>query len=154
MKKKQAKYASAQSGAAELRETMVARPESDTAGTGMVRTQVYLTRAEHDFLQAESSRRRQPMAAILRSFVDEKMALPADAWTNNPMLRPAPAEPDWNSPTDAAINHDHYLYGAPKKWINVGGQWVEAPPLPEDYYENDASYEAYNRRLRELDESR
>ena len=137
-----------------LKETMPSRPEPDTPISAMVRTQVYLTRAEHDFLQTESSRCGKPMAAILRAFIDEKMTVPTDAWTNNPMLRPTPAEPDWNSPADAAINHDHYLYGAPKKWIKVNGQWVEASPLPEDYYENDASYEAYNQRLYELDESR
>jgi len=152
--KKVTKYPATPSEGAVLKETVAARPESETPSTAMVRTQVYLTRAEYDFLQAESSRSGEPMAAILRTFIDEKMAVPIDAWTNNPMLRPAPAEPDWNSPADAAINHDHYLYGAPKKWIKRNGQWVEAPPLPEDYYENDASYEAYNQRLRELDESR
>ncbi len=137
-----------------LKEAPPVPPKTDTPNSAMVRTQVYLTRAEHDFLQAESSRRGQPMAAILRAFIDEKMSVPTDAWTNNPMLRPTPAEPDWDSPADAAINHDHYLYGAPKKWIKRSGQWVEAPPVPEDYYENDASYEAYNQRLCELDESR
>jgi hypothetical protein len=152
--KKVTKYRAAPSGSGVLKETVAAEPSSATPTSAMVRTQVYLTQAEHDFLQAESSRRGQPMAGILRSFVDEKMAVPTDAWTNNPMLRPTPTEPGWDSPADAAINHDHYLYGAPKKWIKRNGQWVEAPPLPEDYYENDASYEAYNRRLRELAESR
>jgi hypothetical protein len=152
--KKATKFSATTSEKAMLRETVLVPPESVSPSRAMVRTQVYLTRAEHEFLQAESSRRGKPMAAILRAFVDEKMAVPPDAWTNNPMLRPAPAEPGWNPPVDAAINHDHYLYGAPKKWIKVNGQWVEAPPLPEDYYENDASYEAYNQRLRELDESR
>ncbi len=152
--KKVKKYSATPSEEAMLKETVAVSPESVSPSPSMVRTQVYLTRAEHEFLQAESSRRGKPMAAILRALVDEKMAMPADAWTNNPMLRPTPAEPDWDSPADAAINHDHYLYGAPKKWIKRSGQWVEAPPLPEDYYENDASYEAYNQRLCELDESR
>lgn len=152
--KKARKYSSAPSQSGVLKETMTAHATSTSPGLAMVRTQVYLTQAEHDFLQAESSRRGQPMAAVLRSFVDEKMAVPVDAWTNNPMLRPTPSEPNWVAPADAAINHDHYLYGAPKKWIKRNGQWVEAPPVPEDYYENDASYEAYNRKLRDLDESR
>ena len=151
--KKATKYTAPATKSDVLKEALPVLPGTDKPGSAMVRTQVYLTQAEYDFLQAESSRRDEPMAAILRSFVDEKMAVPVDAWTNNPMLRPAVAEPDWDSPADAAINHDHYLYGAPKKWIKVNGQWVEAPPLPDDYYENDASYESYNQRLRELDES-
>ena len=36
----------------------------------MVRTQVYLTRAEHDFLQSEAARRNEPMSAVLRSIID------------------------------------------------------------------------------------
>ena len=28
------------------------------------------------------------MAAVIRGFIDEKMEIPEDAWTNNPMLRP------------------------------------------------------------------
>ena len=26
------------------------------------------------------------MAAVIRSFIDEKMEIPEDAWTNNPMF--------------------------------------------------------------------
>ena len=26
------------------------------------------------------------MAAVIRNFIDEKMEIPEDAWTNNPML--------------------------------------------------------------------
>ena len=37
-------------------------------------------------------------------------------------------------PEDGAINHDHYIYGCPKKWMKRKGQWVETPPLPDDYY--------------------
>jgi hypothetical protein len=119
----------------------------------MVRTQIYLSRTEYDFLQAESTQRGEPMAAVIRAFIDERMQLPEDAWTNNPMLRPTPADSTFDTPTDAAINHDHYLYGTPKKWIRAKGKWVEAPPLPDDYYENDASYEAYNRRLSALEKA-
>ena len=59
----------------------------------MMRTQIYLTRGEYHFLQAEARKRKEPMAAVIRSLVDEKMALPDDVWTNNPMLRPTPVEP-------------------------------------------------------------
>ena len=120
----------------------------------MMRTQIYLTKSEYHFLQTEARKRKEPMAAVIRSLVDEKMALPDDVWTNNPMLRPTPVEPGWNPPEDAAINHDHYLYGSSKKWIKVKRQWVAAPPLPDDYFDNDASYEDYNRKVRALEKAR
>jgi hypothetical protein len=100
---------------------VVPAPESS-----MIRTQIYLTPAEYHFLQAESQRRKEPMAAVIRSIVDDKMELPDDAWTNNPMLRPTPKDPTFDLPEDAAINHDHYLYGTPKRYVKVKGQWVLA----------------------------
>jgi hypothetical protein len=101
-------------------------PTESSDGEAMVRTQIYLTRAEHHFLQAEARRRNQPMAAVLRSFVEEKMRVPDDAWTDNPMLRPTPKDARFELPEDAAINHDHYLYGTPKKYVKRKGQWVLA----------------------------
>jgi hypothetical protein len=120
----------------------------------MIRTQIYLNKEEHEFVRREASRRDEPMAAVIRRFIDEKMKIPEDAWTNNPMLKSWPSDPDSDSPPDAAINHDHYLYGCPKKWIKVNGQYVEAPPLPDDYYENRASSEAYDKMLKDMDETK
>ncbi len=122
-----------------------------SGSSGMVRTQIYLSREEHAFVQAEAARLGEPMAAIIRSFIDEKMQLPEEAWTDNPMLRPTPVDPGFEMPADAAINHDHYLSGAPRKWIKVRGSWVEAPPLPADYYENETSYAAYHEHVRQLE---
>lgn len=90
----------------------------------MVRTQVYLTRAEHDYLQSEAARRNEPMSAVLRSIIDEKMTLPEDAWTNNPMLEPTVNDPGYEGHEDASINHDYYAYGGSKKYKKVGGEWV------------------------------
>ena len=98
------------------------------APPAMVRTQIYLNRGEYDFVQAQASQRGEPMAAVIRAFIDEKMQLPDEAWTNNPMLRPTPKDPDFELPEDAAINHDHYLYGTPKKYLKVSGKWV----MPEE----------------------
>ena len=119
----------------------------------MIRTQLYLTPQEHAFLQAEAVRRSEPMAAVLRGFIDEKMTIPDEAWENNPLLQPPVEDPDWKGHEDGAINHDHYIYGCPKKWIKQGGKWVEAPPLPEDYYSSPARAAAYDLALREMDES-
>jgi len=121
--------------------------------SSMIRTQIYLTRAEYDFLQKEALHSDEPMAAIIRSYIDERMNVPEDAWTNNPMLEPTTPDPNFKGHEDGAINHDHYIYGCPKKWIKRKGKWVEAPPLPDDYYEDAKSRSAYDKKLRQLDES-
>ena len=115
---------------------------------GMVRTQIYLSRVQHDHVQTEASRRGEPMAAVIRSYIEDRMNVPADAWENNALLS-LPADPDFEGHEDGAINHDHYVYGGPKKWVRRGGRWVEAPPLPEDYYTNAESAAAYDRTLEE-----
>ena len=120
----------------------------------MIRTQIYLSQDEHNFLQIEAKRRGEPMAAVIRGFIDEKMAVPEDAWTNNPMLRSAEVDPAWKGHEDGGRNKDHYLYGTPKEWIKVKGKWVKAPELPKDYFENRASRNAHDRRLGKMDESR
>lgn len=135
----------------ELKETASA---GKMVAGAMVRTQIYLNRDEYDFLQREASRRDEPMAAVIRSFIDEKMEIPEDAWTNNPMLDPTPHDPNWKCHEDGGINHDHYIYGCPKKWIKVKGEYIEAPPLPDDYYSNRASGDAYDKMIRELDETK
>ena len=145
------KYPSHKRSAAELKESAVADEVHDAP---MVRTQIYLNREEYDFVQTEARRRNEPMAAVIRNFIDEKMEIPEDAWTNNPMLRPWPHDPDWKGHEDTGINHDHYLYGVPKNVIKVKGKWVDAPPLPDNYYENRASRDAYDRKIRKLDESK
>ncbi len=95
---------------------------------GMVRTQIYLTRAEHGFIAAEAARRGEPMAAVIRGYIDDKMRLPDSAWALNPMLDPTPEDSRLELPEDAAINHDHYLYGAPKKYVKKRGQWILSNP--------------------------
>jgi hypothetical protein len=149
--RKPIKYRPHKSSAAELKEAAVA---DEARGNPMIRTQIYLNQEEYDFVQTEARRRNEPMAAVIREFIDEKMEIPEDAWTNNPMLRSWPHDPDWKSHEDTGINHDHYLYGVPKDVIKVKGKWVDAPPLPDDYYENRASRDAYDRKIRKLDESK
>ncbi len=151
--KKRVKYPKASKATLALKE---ASPAVETEPETMVRTQIYLSRSEHAFLQAEAKRRDQPMAAVIRDFVEEKMtdSLPDEAWTNNPIFKELPHDPTWKGHEDHGINHDHYLYGCPKKWIKVKGEWVESPPLPDDYYTNSKSREAYDRNLRRLDETK
>src|SRR5207248_1710611 len=84
--------------------------------TGMLRTQIYLSKTQYDFLQSEAARRDDTMAGVIRSLIDDKMKIPEDAWTNNPMLEPTPDDPNWEGAEDSSINHDHYAYGAPKRY--------------------------------------
>jgi hypothetical protein len=148
--KKPVKYPAPKRSAFELKETAEL---VDSPAEPMIRTQIYLSKAEHEFLQAEARRREKPMAAVIRSFIDEKMEIPKDPWKDNPILRPTVASPYDDGREDAGINLDHYLYGVPKDWIKVKGEWVEAPPLPKDYYENAAVKEAYDKMIKEIDES-
>jgi hypothetical protein len=110
----------------------------------MIRTQICLSKSEHEFVQNESDRQGKPMAAVIRAFIDEKMEIPESAWTDNPLLAP-PAEPGFVGPEDGVINLDHYIYGGPKKWMRRKGQWVEAPSVPDNYHTNPASAEAFDR---------
>lgn len=149
--RKTAKYPPIPTSGMEMKEVVAA---SDLQLGAMIRTQIYLSKREHEFIQAEAKRRDEPMAAVIRSFIDEQMEIPEEAWTNNPMLEPTVHDPDWKGHEDAGINHDHYVNGCPRKWIKVKGKWVESPPLPDDYYENRASREAYDREIQKLDESK
>ena len=68
--RKPIKYSSHTSSAAEFKESVVA---DEVQAAPMVRTQIYLNREEYDFVQAEARRRNEPMAAVIRNFIDEKM---------------------------------------------------------------------------------
>ena len=95
----------------------------------MIRTQIYLSKPEYEFLQAEGKRRDEPMAAVLRSFIDEKMRVPEEVWDNNPLLQPPVDDPDYKPRGDGVMNHDHYIYGGEKKYKKVKGKWALQPPL-------------------------
>lgn len=95
----------------------------------MVRTQIYLTRAEHAYLQQEAANCGEPMSAVIRNIIDEKMNIPEDAWANNSLLDPTPDVENWESPGDGSINHDHYIYGGAKKYEARGDDWELLPPL-------------------------
>lgn len=97
----------------------------------MIRTQIYLTRAEHSFLQSEVEKRGKPMASIIRGYIDEKMPEAELDWSKHPFLQP-PADPDFNGPGDLSINHDHYAYGTPKRYVKKGGKWVMGPEFVDE----------------------
>lgn len=112
----------------QLSEPMALRDRAEVykADPVMVRTQVYLTKAEHDFLTREGERTGKGLSGVLRGIIDEKMTIPEEAWKNNPMLEPTPDDPEWEGQEDASLNHDHYIYGGPKKYEKRHGKWVPA----------------------------
>ena len=123
--KKPLKYSSAPKPPDVLRD-LPALSRGLNESVGMVRTQIYLTRTEHGFSEAEAARRGETMAAVIRGCIDDKMRVPDTAWAANPMLEPTPADAGLELPEDAAINHDHYLYGTAKKYLKKRGKWVLA----------------------------
>jgi len=100
------------------------RPAVYKSEAAMVRTQIYLTKAEHDFLSREGERTGNGLSGVLRSIIEEKMSIPEDAWTKNPMLEPTVEDEVCDLPEDASLNHDYYAYGGAKKYKKVRGKWV------------------------------
>mgnify|MGYP003383330388 CR=1 FL=1 len=127
--KKPTRYSAPRRTPAVVRDMPLPITGADAQGV-MVRTQIYLTREEHGFISAEANRRGEPMAAVIRRYIEEKMQLPEAAWSENPMLDPTPPDDGFKLPEDAAINHDHYLYGTPRKYEKRRGRWVPAVPCP------------------------
>jgi hypothetical protein len=123
--KKPLKYSSAPKPPDVLRD-LPALTRGLNESVGMVRTQIYLTRTEHGFIEAEAARRGETMAAVIRGCIDDKMRVPDTAWAANPMLEPTPSDAGLELPEDAAINHNHYLYGTAKKYLKKRGKWVLA----------------------------
>ena len=100
------------------------------SAAGMIRTQIYLTPEEHHFVDSESRRRGIPMAGVIREIIEEKMRVPDEAWAK--FLAPVPDDPNWEGPEDGSINHDHYVYGAPKRYVKKNGKWVKTPELLDE----------------------
>ena len=112
-------------------EPMILNDHALVEPEAMVRTQVYLTRREHEFLQSEADRRGEPMAAFLREIIDQRMSVPEGAWQSNPMLEPTPDVEGWTGDEDGALNHDYYAYGGTRKYEKEKGEWVLQPPATE-----------------------
>jgi hypothetical protein len=134
--KNQGPYPEPKDTAIEMREVppsyyAAAEVQNVPAPETMVRTQIYLTRKEHEFLQIEADRRGEPMSAFLRRLIDERMQLPETAWKRNPMLDETPDVEGWTGREDGALNHDHYIYGGAKKYERGTEGWQLQPPIKE-----------------------
>jgi hypothetical protein len=72
------------------------------------RTQVYLREQEYQYLKQRAAKEGS-IAGVIRSLIDEKLKAPAD-YKNDPFYKwlTSPIE---TGISDAAVNHDKYIYG-------------------------------------------
>ncbi|MCB1230270.1 MAG: hypothetical protein KDN19_08395 [Verrucomicrobiae bacterium] len=80
--------------------------------TSKVRTQIYLSEAQRDFLNRESKRTGFSMAELIRHYIEEKMNPNEDIWEANSLLAPAPEDPDFEGHEDGSVNTDAIIYGS------------------------------------------
>lgn len=78
----------------------------------MVRTQVYLTPQQRDFLRSEGRRRGLSMAAAIRAMVEEKMKPAGDAWQGNSLLESAVEDASFQSDGRGSVGADETIYGS------------------------------------------
>ncbi|MBL7075115.1 hypothetical protein ISS37_07750 [candidate division KSB1 bacterium] len=83
-----------------------------------IRTQIYLGHLQHRLLREKAKETNKKMAELVREAISEYLGISAKEGQH--IL--AEDDPIWNivgmansGITDGSINHDHYLYGAPKK---------------------------------------
>jgi predicted transcriptional regulator len=79
----------------------------------MERTQIYLDEELKEALRAVAEREGRSLAAVVREAVAEYVSTRRDVAEDDPLL--ALIGIGGGTITDGAINHDHYLYGAPKE---------------------------------------
>jgi hypothetical protein len=79
------------------------------------RTQIYLPLQMFGALKKEARAEKKPIAQVVReaiaNYLEERRNRKID-WENDPMTKMIGAG---SMVSDASINHDHYLYGYPKK---------------------------------------
>lgn len=83
----------------------------------MKRTQVYLEESEWRRLQEKAAARGASAASLVREAVMQYLVRSNDVEDDDPIMRfvrEMEAMTPPGPPTDGALNHDHYLYGAPK----------------------------------------
>ena len=108
----------------------------------MVRTQVYLPKGTYEALQERAEKQGLTMATQIRAALDEYLRR-AQGDDEGPILQPD--DPIFkmigmydSGLSDVAVNHDYYLYGAPKRVRSV------EKPVQEP---KRTSYKAPQRRL-------
>jgi len=81
----------------------------------MIRTQVLLTEDDLAAVRSEAKRLRISMSEVIRRQLRSLNSDSLPAVEEDPFLALIGAFSDPDGPTDVSVNHDHYLYGWPKK---------------------------------------
>ena len=82
----------------------------------MVRTQIYLPEEQYKELIQIARRQDKPMAEIIRTYI--KIGLKREETidkSGREVMLSLIGIAKGKGPKDLSINHDHYLYGGPKK---------------------------------------
>jgi hypothetical protein len=85
----------------------------------MKRKQIYIAPEQEEQLRRLSEARHVPLSALIREAVAEYLVEQETPHPERPEDHPlwgiVGLVDDPDAPTDASINHDHYLYGAAKR---------------------------------------
>ena len=76
--------------------------------SNMRRTQIYLSKDQHDFLSSRAEKEGVSVAELIRQYVAEKMPKEKD-YENNPLFNMARKTFRMGRP-EGAVDHDEYLY--------------------------------------------
>jgi hypothetical protein len=85
----------------------------------MKRKQIYIQQEQETALKELAARRGVPEALLIREavarYIAEQEPAVLERIEDHPLWALRNLAYDFDGPTDGALNHDFYLYGAPKK---------------------------------------
>ena len=81
----------------------------------MIRTQVLLTEQDLAAVRCEAKRLGISMSEVVRRQLQSLKSGSSAAGGEDPFFALVGAFSDPGGPTDVSANHDHYLYGGPKR---------------------------------------
>lgn len=85
--------------------------DTATVQEELVRTQVYLSVEQRDFLRDEGQKRGVSMAAALRGIINERMKPSVVHWEGNPLLDDVVVDPAFKSTGVGSLDTDASIYG-------------------------------------------
>lgn len=77
-----------------------------------IRTQIYLTREEYEYLSQQSEKRQSSIAEVVRQLIEEKMPKEKD-YEDNPLFAIGKEGLSMGR-KDGSVKHDDYLYRGKK----------------------------------------
>jgi hypothetical protein len=81
----------------------------------MIRTQLYLPESTHRRLKELARERKQAMAQLVRTILEQELQAQTTNDGGLAILRDVGRIQASEGPADLSTNLDHYLYGSPKK---------------------------------------